>query len=169
MPRTKPNTRIYAALACLGLGFCGFVLASAAGVFTSKNPAQRFEDEMRGHFGRQSNNFSAHALLIDGREWRVTVLNPDRTRLITRPPDESGLPAAARLDQACSQAFLLMSLALSYVPPGSDPGYADDQKWRWPVTVEWGWTTPDTLEANLNRRTFTAAQTRAGVRQCVLA
>ncbi|MFC6592754.1 hypothetical protein ACFP81_12620 [Deinococcus lacus] len=171
MLKTKHSTKIYAALACLGLGYVAsyaLVFASVSGVFMPKNPAQRFEHEMRGHFGGKNDNFSAHALLVDGREWRVTVLNPDKARFPTKPIDEDGLPADTPLDQTCYQALKLMSLAHSYMLGGSDPGYSDYQKWRWPITVEWGWTTPGTLETKLNCRTFTAAQTREGLRQCVL-
>ena len=167
MFKSRHDAKIYAALAALGLGYLGFTLASAAGAFTSKNPAERFENEMRGYFGGKSENFSAHALLIDGREWRVTVLNPDRSRFATKPMDEDGLPSDVQLDQNCYQAYQLMILAHSFIPQGTDPGYTDYQKWKWPITVEWGWTTPDTLETKLHRHAFTPAQTREGLRQCI--
>lgn len=122
---------------------------------------------MRVHFGGKEENFSAHALLLDGHEWQVTVLNLDRARFATKPYDEAGLPAEPRLDQTCYQALQLMHLAHAYIPQGSDPGYTNDQKWKWPITVEWGWTAPDTLKATLHRHTFFPAQTREGLRQCI--
>lgn len=55
-----------------------------------------------------------------------------------------------------------MHVAVGRAPSsgGHDPGYLDFRKWRWPVVVEFGNTTPGTLEARLHRFTFSPTEQR---------
>ena len=162
-----PGQRVGILLAGLGILFAGFVFAPTTGVFTSKNPAQRFEDELRGFLGGKGKTFQAQGVLIENREFRVTVLNPDETKFQVKPTAESALPSDTQLNQDCYRAWQILSIALFAVPDGTDPGYTDYRKWKWPVTVEWSWTAPGTLETKLKSHTFTAAQTQQGAAQCI--
>lgn len=162
------DRRVTTWLVISALAFAVFTLASAAGLFSPKNPAQRFEEEMSEYFRGASQGFQAQGVLINEREFRVTVLNPDETKFRRKPSADSSVSTDANLNQECYQAWQIMTIALSAIPDGIDPGYTSFLEWKWPVTVEWGWTNPGTLETKLNRHTFTAEQTRQTEKQCLV-